>query len=248
MGNKTRTVTPHGVETTDDPDDFAAASVYDKLNRPIEELTPFDKDDPSITTPDKTIKTYDAVGNLTQVSAPPSAGQNVRNITRYTYFDNGLARTSTDPWDIVTSYDYNPLGQQTRRTLTSAGGSSNRTMTWDYFPDGKLKSRSDDGVPVGAHVALVDNTDTSNTLAVGPWTESTAGSGYTGFNYHTAPAGAGANSFTGHRSCPPMAPTRCSSATPKASPALPPTPRTPWTPEPRRHPRPSTRPQAAVPG
>jgi hypothetical protein len=42
-----------------------------------------------------------------------------------TYFDNGWAKTSTDPWDIIiitTTYDYNPLGQQTARTITSAGG------------------------------------------------------------------------------------------------------------------------------
>ncbi|URN11939.1 hypothetical protein LUW77_09455 [Streptomyces radiopugnans] len=28
-------------------------------------------------------------------------------------------------------------------------GSSSRTMGWGYYPDGKLKSRTDDGVPVG---------------------------------------------------------------------------------------------------
>jgi hypothetical protein len=47
------------------------------------------------------------------VSAPPSAGQTVRNIAAYSHFDNGWVKSSTDPWDIATTYDYNPLGQQT---------------------------------------------------------------------------------------------------------------------------------------
>jgi hypothetical protein len=79
VGNRTKTITPRGVETTDDPDDFVAETVYDKLNRPIEQLTPFDRDGAEIKTPDKTIYTYDPVGNLTEVSMPPSAGQTVRN-------------------------------------------------------------------------------------------------------------------------------------------------------------------------
>ena len=193
VGNRTRVITPRGVETTDDPDDFAARTVYDKLNRPIEQVTPFD---PGVTTPDSTTYAYDKVGRLTAVSMPPSAGQSVRNTTSYGYFDNGWVRSSSDPWDIVTTYDYNPLGQQTRRTLTSAGGSSSRTMTWDYYPDGKLKSRSDDGVPVGKHVALADNSDTATVLVAGTWNRADTGTGYTGFDHHSAPAGAGAAQFT----------------------------------------------------
>jgi RHS repeat-associated protein len=196
VGNKTRTVSPRGVDTTDDPDDFATTIVYDQLNRPIEQHAPFDRDDPHIRTTDKTFYGYDPSGNLTTVDAPPSAGQTVRNVTRNTYLDNGWVRTSTDPWDIVTSYDYNPLGKQTTRTVTSAGGSSSRTMTWDYYPDGKLKSRSDNGVPVGSHVALVDNSDVANTETAGTWATATAGAGFTGYDYRSAPAGTGAAKFT----------------------------------------------------
>lgn len=57
-------------------------------------------------------------------------------------FDNGWTKRSTDPWDVVTTYSHNALGRQTARTLTPAGGSSHRTMSWGYHPDGKLKSRS----------------------------------------------------------------------------------------------------------
>jgi RHS repeat-associated protein len=195
-GNQTRVITPRGVETTNDPDDFVAATVYDKLNRPIEKLTPFDGDDVRYKTADKTTYLYDRAGRVSQVSAPPSAGQTARNTTKYSYFDNGWVRTSTDPWDIVTAYDYTDLGQQKIRTLTSAGGSASRTMVWDYYPDGKLKSRSDDGVPVGSHVALTDNTDAGFVDVVGSWTVRTAGSGYQNTNHRSAPAGTGAATFT----------------------------------------------------
>jgi RHS repeat-associated protein len=195
VGNPTKTITPRGVDTTDDPDDFSQVTVYDKLNRPAEVRYAFDKDDPNLTAPDKTIYTYDAVGNTVKVSAPPSKGQSVRNDTTYSYFDNGWVRTAIDPWDIVTSYAYSPLGQQTSTTLSSAGGAVSRTLGWDYYPDGKLKSRTDDGVPVGLHVVLVDNSDTQNTTPGGSWGTSSAGTGFQGYDYRTHTAG-GTDTFT----------------------------------------------------
>jgi RHS repeat-associated protein len=196
VGNQTRVESPRGVATTGVTTDFVSETVYDELDRVKEQLTPFDPNDPQYNSPDRTIYSYDPVGRLTKVSAPPSAGQTVRNDTTYTYFDNGWTRTSTDPWDIVTSYDYNELGQQTSRTITSAGGSSSRTLTWTYYPDGKLKSRTDDGVPVGAQVVLVDNSDVQNVSAVGTWPSSTADAGFQGFDYQTHAAGTGSSTFT----------------------------------------------------
>ncbi|MFE9207587.1 RHS repeat-associated core domain-containing protein, partial [Micromonospora sp. NPDC007230] len=196
VGNQTKVISPRGVATTDDPDDFATVTVYDKLNRVKETRTAYDKDDSRYTTADVTTYTYDAVGRLATQSAPPSSGESVRNDTTYTYYDNGWTKSSSDPWDIATSYDYNELGAQTSRTVTSAGGSSNRTMTWSYFPDGKLKSRSDDGVPVGKQVVLVDNSDFNNTSATGTWTAANTATGKYGTNYATRPAGTGTNTFT----------------------------------------------------
>ncbi|MEV4465897.1 DNRLRE domain-containing protein [Micromonospora echinofusca] len=196
VGNRTRVVSPRGVATTDDPDDFATVTVYDELNRAKETRTAYDKDDARYKTADVTTYEYDFVGRLAKVSMPPSAGESVRNDTTYSYFDNGLTKTSSDPWDIVTSYDYDKLGAQTGRTVTSAGGSSNRTMTWSYFPDGKLKSRTDDGVPVGRQVVLVDNSDFNNTSATGTWTAVTSATNKYGHNYVTRPAGTGTNTFT----------------------------------------------------
>ncbi|PTX47999.1 YD repeat-containing protein [Melghirimyces profundicolus] len=166
VGNRTKVITPRGVETTGEPDDFIHETKYDALNRVKEEIFPHDgvNIDPEA----KMIYTYDEVGNRVKVSAPPSEGQTdpdgnpLRNVTTYEYFDNGWVKKSVDPWDITTTYDYNELGQQISRTLTSAGGSNSRTMSWSYYPDGKLKAKSDDGVPVGQEVVLVDNSDTPN--------------------------------------------------------------------------------------
>jgi RHS repeat-associated protein len=207
VGNRTRVISPRGVETTNDPDDFATTSVYDELNRVIEQRLPYDRDDQTLTTPDIVTYAYDDVGNLTTVSAPPSAGQTVRNITRYTHFDNGWVRTSTDPHDIATAYDYDPLGLQALRTIAPAGESpatpaaqsARRTMVWAYTPDGKLASRSDQGVPVGRQVMLVDNSDVQNVTTVPPtgsWPAATSGQGFRGFNYQTQTAGTGTRTFT----------------------------------------------------
>jgi RHS repeat-associated protein len=196
VGNQTRVISPRGVATTDDPDDFTQVSVYDQLNRVKETQTAFDRDDARYTTPDTTTYSYDKLGRLTRLSAPPSSGETVRNDTIYTYFDNGWTRTATDPWDIATSYDYDDLGQQTLRTLTSAGGSSERAMTWQYHPDGKLKARADEGVPVGKQVVLVDNSDSQNVTVTGSWPAATSASDRHGPDYATHPAGTGSSAFT----------------------------------------------------
>ena len=195
VGNRTRTITPRGVETADDPDDFVKESVYDELNRVKEEVLPFDRDDSHVKEPDRIFNSYDAVGDLVEVSAPPSKGQVVRNTTRYTYFDNGWTRSTTDAFGIRTEYDYNDIGQQTNRTLLSEGGGSSRVQSWTYHPDGKRKTRSDGGVPVGKHVVVVDNSDTDNTGATGTWGTSEGGA-HEGFDFRTHAPGGTEDKFT----------------------------------------------------
>ncbi|MFC0003013.1 golvesin C-terminal-like domain-containing protein [Micromonospora siamensis] len=134
------------------------------------------------------------MGNLQEVSAPPSDGQSVRNVTRYDYYDNGWTKTSTDPWDIVNSFDYNDNGQQTKNTLTAAGGSTSRTILWEYFLSGNEKRRTEDGIPVGKDVVLVDNSDAHNTASQGTWTVGTATGNY-GYDVATAPAGTGSAQY-----------------------------------------------------
>ena len=193
VGNQTRVETPRGVNTST-AGDFTAETTYDELNRVKEQLSPYDPNDARYNTPDRTTYDYDPVGRLAKVSAPPSNGQTVRNNTLYTYWDDGWTRTATDPWDILASYDYNAVGQQTSRTLTSAGGSSSRTMTWDYFLDGSLRTRTDNGVPVGLQVVLVDNSDTQNVAVTGTW-PATDSTGVQGYDYQSHAAGTGTNTF-----------------------------------------------------
>jgi RHS repeat-associated protein len=164
------------------------------LNRPVEQILPYDPGDPQHNTPDSVFYGYDPAGRVTTISAPPSAGQSIRNNTVTEYLDTGWVQTTTDPLGIATSYDYNHLGQQTGRTLTSAGGSSGRTMTWDYHLDGSLAARSDDGVPAGLHVVLVDNSDQQNVELAGTWTNGDTADGMFGFDYATSAAGTGQDS------------------------------------------------------
>ncbi|MFI0480110.1 nucleic acid/nucleotide deaminase domain-containing protein [Actinomadura sp. 9N215] len=186
-GNRTKVVYPNG---------RFQETVYDALDRVHEELTPFDPDDPRYGKPDKTIYTYNEVGHLTKVSAPPSSGESVRNDTGYTYYDNGWIRTSSDPWNIVNGYDYNDLGQQTKNTLTSAGGSVSRTMDWEFFPSGNLARRSDQGTPVGRDEVLVDNSDPIDTASNAAWNRTRSLRGAQGPDAATRPAGDGDAKFT----------------------------------------------------
>ncbi|MEV5969664.1 DNRLRE domain-containing protein [Streptomyces sp. NPDC051921] len=195
VGNSTKVITPRAVEAGTTTA-FTVRTEYDKLNRPVKQYQPYDPADSRHNDPAVYTETvYDAVGRVAKTSLPPSEGQTVRNDTTFTYFDNGWTKSSTDPWDIAATYDYNDVGQQTTRTLTSAGGSSNRTMTWSFYPDGKIRSRSDDGVPVGRSVVLVDNSDTQHTSSTGTWaTGNTAGQ--QGYDHRTHAAGTGTDAFT----------------------------------------------------
>ncbi|MEV0622293.1 DNRLRE domain-containing protein [Nonomuraea sp. NPDC050404] len=205
-GNQTKAITPRGVETTDDPGDFLTETKYDKLNRPVEEIYPYDKDDATYNQPDSVKYVYDELSRLREISAPPSHGQTVRNVSTMTYWDTGWNKTSTDAWGIQTSYDYNTLGLQTNRTVTSAGGSSQRAMDWSYYPDGKLKTHSDNGVPLDIDVLFADNSDVGQVQATGTFTARTTAapttgpkttkSAVTGYDFAAAPAGTGKSAFT----------------------------------------------------
>ncbi|WP_116641141.1 DNRLRE domain-containing protein, partial [Streptomyces scopuliridis] len=194
-GNTTKVITPKGTGTAT-ADDFTSRTEYDALNRPVKQFQPYDPNDAQNNDPNVYTQTvYDAVGRVARQSLPPSEGQTVRNDTVFEYFDNGWTKKSTDPWDITTTYDYTEIGYQKARTLTSAGGSSDRTMTQAYYPDGKLKSKSDDGVPVGKSVVLVDNSDIQHTSATGTWATGDI-AGQQGYNHRTHAAGTGTDAFT----------------------------------------------------
>ncbi|MEU8609253.1 DNRLRE domain-containing protein [Actinoplanes sp. NPDC048791] len=148
VGNKTRAISPRGVETTGDLNDFATVTVYDVLNRVKEQQEPYASGDDRYKTADKTVYTYDEVGNTRTVSSPPSEGETTRPENKYTYWDNGWNRTSTDAFGIRTEYDYDAIGNQTSRKVTGANNKT-RQMNWTFFPDGKQKTQSDDGAGSG---------------------------------------------------------------------------------------------------
>ncbi|MEV7402350.1 DNRLRE domain-containing protein [Streptomyces sp. NPDC091267] len=195
VGNLTKTITPRasaaGTTTA-----FTSRTEYDALNRPVKQYQPYNPADARYNKSDVYTRTdYDAAGQVTKTSLPPSEGETVRNDTSYAYYDNGWVKKSTDPWSIVTDYDYTDNGQASARTMSAADGSSNRTMAWSYYADGALKSKKDDGIPVGQSVALVDNSDAQNTSATGTWTKGDI-TGQQGYNHVTHAPGSGTDAFT----------------------------------------------------
>ena len=193
VGNRTTAVSPRGVDTSD-PNDFTTQWTYDALNKVSQETLPQGTGDTSA--PDYLTYDYDAVGNLSHVTSPPSNGSADRAETSYDYYDNGSIKKSTDPWEITTSYDYNAMGEQTQRTV-AADDASGRTQSWTYYPDGKLASHSDTGLPVGAQVVVVDNTDVQNVKASAAWdsVQDTDHATYRGPDYQVHAAGTGTDPF-----------------------------------------------------
>ena len=63
-------------------------------------------------------------------------------------------------------------------------------MAWAYFPDGKLKAKSDDGVPVGSHSEVTDDDTNGLYTATGTWTKASA-IGQQGTSHRTHAAAAG---------------------------------------------------------
>jgi RHS repeat-associated protein len=208
-GNRTQVLTPRALAAgtsrasscvTTQTCPFTDVTQYDADNRVSAQQSAYDPADSTYNTPAVTSYAYDPAGRVSTVTAPPSGrpASGGPNVTQYGYFDNGWVKSSTDPWNITTSYDYNNLGQQATRTITSADGSMSRTMTWGYYPGGQLASLADDGVPTGLASEMVDNSDINNTTAAptGSWTKSTTGTGYVGYNYQTDGTGTAGDTFT----------------------------------------------------
>ncbi|MFD8497859.1 polymorphic toxin-type HINT domain-containing protein [Amycolatopsis sp. NPDC059657] len=202
VGNKTRTTNPRGADTPNVADDFVAETIYDELNRKRAEILPYDPADADAKAAVGTIYTYDELGRVTEISAPPSHGSGARTVTRQSYYDNGWIRSSNDAFDIDTSYDYNETGQQTVRSVSGSGGASARTQTWTYYPSGKQRSRSDTGVPVGAASVLVDNADARRTYADDGWSVAQSPKGYQGTQYSTITTKGEEDYFTWKASIP----------------------------------------------
>lgn len=98
VGNRTQVITPQavasGVSTTSScvasqTCPYTWVTRYDADNRVSAQLSAYNSADPTYASPAETGYSYDPAGRLSQVSAPPSGGQTVRNITAYGYWDTG---------------------------------------------------------------------------------------------------------------------------------------------------------------
>lgn len=99
VGNLIKVDTPRGTDTLV-VDDYTEKTVYDKLNRVKEVIFPSDplSSDPRESTEQKMIYNYDEAGNVVSISTPPSEGQSTRNLTTFTYYDNGWIKSTKDDW------------------------------------------------------------------------------------------------------------------------------------------------------
>jgi RHS repeat-associated protein len=177
-GNVVRETQPSGVYSE---------TVYDKLNRPIQKKSPFDTADAVYKTPSSTFIQYDPVGQV-KAQSEPTFGSSGTQWTNFTYYKSGDIKTSTDPWQITTTYGYNQLGQQTNRTLSVPGDDAKRTQAWGFFPDGALQSRSDTAAQ--QPVDVMDNADIWQTTLTGTWATVAGGVNTQGANYRTHAAAA----------------------------------------------------------
>ena len=142
MGNPTKLIRPHWPP---EPGQLFEKTVYDANNQVLEQHGAFDPQHENLRyrDPAVTYLRYDPLGRMEQQSAPTREGEDVADWTNLTYYDSGEIKTSTDPWNISTSYEYDKLGLQTKRVLKGASGEATRTMTWSYHPDGSLDTRYD---------------------------------------------------------------------------------------------------------
>jgi RHS repeat-associated protein len=178
VGNVTRETRPSGLYSE---------TVYDKNNRPIQKKSAFDTATTLYKTPSSTFIQYYPTGEV-KAQSEPTTGSSGTQWTNFTYYDSGDIKTSTDPWQITTTYTYNQLGQQTDRTMTVPGDDAKRTQAWGYYPDGALQSRSDTAAQ--QPVDVMDNADTWQTTVTGTWATVTGGTNTQGANYRTHAAAA----------------------------------------------------------
>ena len=201
VGNNTSVISPLGVASST-AGAYTTSTVYDKDDRKVKQLgaiLPNDQTYGAAEQPE-TDYGYDAASRLTSVTAHtvtpyPGTGAQPSSSTAtntYTYYDNGWLQTATDPFSIITNYDYDNMGRQISRSLNASDGSAARSMAWTYYPDGKLHTYTDSGLPAGWQDQIIPASSYTTAFNTNDWTL-VAGKGYNGGDYYTGaqPASAG---------------------------------------------------------
>ncbi|WP_444536582.1 DNRLRE domain-containing protein [Streptomyces sp. BR1] len=192
VGNNTSVVSPQGVVSAANgvAGAYTAYTQYDADNRVSRKLGAILPGDANYGAAEQPVTDYSytpdgKLSTLTRTTVTPYPGTNAQPTTSiattsYAYFDNGWTRSITDPFGIRTAYDYDTSGRQVSRTLTPAENTTQRKMSWSYFPDGSTQSFTDTGVGAGWQDQVITSTgpNAQNTLN---WTQ--ADSGYQGEKY-----------------------------------------------------------------
>jgi RHS repeat-associated protein len=171
-GNRTRIISPRAYDIggANGPYTFyVAVNDYDAANQLVRTTLPYDGRDG--TERQYVHRSYDANGNVIWSSLPvtqPDATQvGAGAKTTMTYFDTGWIRTSDDPANPAVHFDYTATGRQSQRTpeMKSAPGTldTGKTMTWTFYADDLVESRSDQGGQAAQYFYDADNNLTSST-------------------------------------------------------------------------------------
>jgi RHS repeat-associated protein len=175
-GNRARMISPRANDTAGGSGTFTnyvTSLTYDAANRLTRVALPFDSRDG--TERQYVHRAYDANGNLAWTSLPATSADpaSVQDTARtlMTYFDPGWIRTSKDPVNPKVRFDYTAQGQQAERTpeRKDAPGTPDtaKRMTWTYFADGQLKTRTDQGGQAATYGYDANNNLTSATSGSG---------------------------------------------------------------------------------
>lgn len=177
-GNRSKVVSPRGFDTRPTgPYDSSAPYVtfysYDANNRPTRTELPHDSRDG--TERQYQHRAYDANGGLAWSSLPVTSASpaDVKDTAKtvMAYFDPGWVRTSKEQNQPKVTFDYTAEGWQAARTpdLKSSPGvpDTDKRMTWQYFADGKMRTRMDQGGQPSTYAYDADNNLTKATDAAG---------------------------------------------------------------------------------
>jgi RHS repeat-associated protein len=153
-GNQARIISPRGYDAAGGSStytNYVTSLTYDAANRPTRIQLPFDSRDGIERQYQH--RAYDPNGNLLWSSLPvtsASAGS-VTDAARtvLTYYDPGWIRTSDDPVLPRVRFEYTARGEQAFRAPEAPGQpggiDASQQISWEYYADGLLKARKDQG-------------------------------------------------------------------------------------------------------